>query len=65
MAASGLSCNTQNLRCSEQASLGTRASLYLQHSGSVVASQGLSCPLACRILVPQPGIKSVSPALEG
>ena len=27
MAASGLSCNTQNLRCSVQASLGTRASL--------------------------------------
>ena len=26
---------------------------------------GLSCPVACGILVPQPGIKPVSPALEG
>ena len=26
---------------------------------------GLSCPMACGILVPQPGIEPVSPALEG
>ena len=31
---------------------------------SPVAAYGLSCPVACRILVPQPGIKSVSPPLE-
>ena len=33
--------------------------------GSVVVVGGLSCPLACGILVPWPGIKPVSPALEG
>ena len=26
---------------------------------------GLSCPIACGILVPLPGIKPLSPALEG
>ena len=31
----------------------------------LVAGCGLSCPGACGILVSQPGIKSVSPALEG
>ena len=39
--------------------------LSLQRVGSVVAALGLSCPVACGILVPQPGIKSASPALEG
>ena len=33
--------------------------------GSVVAARGISCPLACGILVPRPGIKPVSPSLEG
>ena len=33
--------------------------------GSVVAMHGLSCPTACGILVPQPGIKPASSALEG
>ena len=37
----------------------------LGHMGSVVAAHGLSCPMACGILVPQPGIKPMSPALEG
>ena len=32
---------------------------------SVVAVRGLSCPMACGILVPQPGIEPMSPALEG
>ena len=36
-----------------------------EHMGSVVAVHGLSCPVACGILVPQPGIKPASPALEG
>ena len=27
--------------------------------------QGLSCPMACGILLPQPGIKPMSPATEG
>ena len=39
--------------------------LYLRHGGSVVAVHGLSCPVACGILVPQPGIEPASPALEG
>ena len=35
------------------------------HVGSVVAARGLSFPVADGILVPQPGIKPTSPALEG
>ena len=34
-------------------------------SGLVAAARRLSCPVACGILVPWPGIKPVSPALEG
>ena len=37
--------------------------LLLWHRGST--SHGLSCPKACRILVPRPGIEPASPALEG
>ena len=33
--------------------------------GSQVVALGLSCPMACGILVPLPGIESVSPALAG
>ena len=33
--------------------------------GSLVADHGLSCPLACRALVPGPGIKPESPELAG
>ena len=36
-----------------------------EHLGSVVAAYGLSCPMACGILVPQWGIKPAYPALEG
>ena len=28
-------------------------------------AQGLSCPMACGIYVPQPGIEPMSPALKG
>ena len=42
-----------------------RCALQLWHKGSVVAAHGLSCPAACGILVPRPGIEPVSPALEG
>ena len=31
----------------------------------LVKSRGLSCPMACGILVPRPGIKLMSPAMEG
>ena len=41
---------------------GTRAP---EDAGSVVAARRLSCPTACGILVPRPGIEPVSPALEG
>ena len=37
----------------------------LRHSGSVVVVCGLSCRKAYEILVHQPGIEPVSPALEG
>ena len=37
----------------------------LWHAGSLVEARGLSCPKACGILVPQPGIEPTSPALEG
>ena len=43
---------------------GTQA-LSLRRENSVVVVRGLSCPTACGILVPQPGIKPASPALEG
>ena len=33
--------------------------------GLVVAVHGLSWAMACRLLVPGPGIKPISPALEG
>ena len=35
----------------------------LGHMGSVVVARGLSCPAACEILLPWPGIEPVSPAL--
>ena len=40
--------------------LGLRCSM-----GSLVEADGLSCPVACGILVPWPGIESEYPALEG
>ena len=36
-----------------------------RHTGSVVLAGGLSCPLACGILVPRTEVKLVSPALAG
>ena len=37
----------------------------LEGTGSAVRTRGLSCPVACGILVLRSGIKLVSPALEG
>ena len=37
----------------------------LEHGGSVAAARRLSCPGACGILVPRPGIEPAFPALEG
>ena len=36
-----------------------------EHSDSVVVARGRSCPAACGILVPRPGIEPESPVLEG
>ena len=35
------------------------------HTGSVVTAQGFSCTMAGEVLVPHPGIKLTSPALQG
>ena len=43
-------------------SCGTQA---LERVGSGAAAHGLSCPVACGILVPRPGIEPLSPSLEG
>ena len=45
--------------CDEQ------TSLQLWCTGSIVEALWLSCPMACGIRVPQPGIEPASPALEG
>ena len=39
--------------------------LSLQGAGSAAVAHGLSCPMACGILVPQPGIEPAPPTLEG
>ena len=71
-------CGARALCCGARASLqlwrtGYRARglCNLQHVGSLVEAcglsiygGGLSCPMACGILVPRPGIKTASPALE-
>ena len=43
---------------------GSTGSLLQQARFSLVEVHGLSCPAACGVLVPQPGIKTASPALE-
>ena len=50
-----------SLHCPGFSSCGMRA---LEHEGSAVVALGLSCLTVWRILVPQPGIKPESPALE-
>ena len=50
-------CSEWASRCSSFSSCGSRA--------SVVAVHGFSCSAACRILVPRPGIKPMSPAWAG
>ena len=37
----------------------------MQGAGSAAVAPGLSFPMACGILVPQPGIEPASPTLEG
>ena len=56
-----LSCSMQDLCHSSQDSLGVACNP--EHVGSIVATHGLSCSVACGILVPQPGIKPKSPCI--
>ena len=55
---SGFSCGTWDLHCSVW-------DLSLWCVDSVIAVHGLSCFAACGILLPWPGIKPPSPALQG
>ena len=57
-----MACGPFTEACSLLSSCGTWAPDLV---GSVVVAHRLSCHVACRILVPQPGIKPVSPVLEG
>ena len=56
--ASCLSHGTWDLRCAMQ-------DLLLHRAGPLVVALGLSCLAACGILVPRPGVKLTSRALEG
>ena len=63
------SCGTQAPECAGSVvaacGLSSCGVWALEHVGSVVVAHGLSCPAACGILIPQPGIKPASPASEG
>lgn len=64
--ASGLCCSTQDLWGSRGTfCCGTQAALQLRRVGSVAAELGLSCFMACGVLVPPPGIKPATPAFQG
>ena len=58
------SCGVQAPGCMGSVVCGMQ-SLSLRRTSSVVVARGLSCPAACGILVPQPGIQRVTPTLEG
>ena len=58
LAGSGLSFDLRELLC-------ILRDLSLQHTNSLVMARVLSCSVACGILVPQPGIEPMSPALQG
>ena len=71
MAASGLSCGTQDLSLQHMISwlrftgISLAVALGLQNMGSVVVANGLRCPTAYGILIPPPGINPTSPTWEG
>ena len=58
-------CTSQGLLWLQCAAFSCYRAWTLECTGSVVAMHGLSCPMACGILVPQPEIEPISPALEG
>ena len=64
LAASGLGCGMRDLLL-RHIGFSLVVAHGLWNTGSVVVARGLRCTAACGILVPQPGIKPVSPALEG
>ena len=57
LAASGLSCSIQDPCC-------VTRDLSLHCADTLVVARGLSCSMACGILVPQPGVKPASLALQ-
>ena len=70
LAALGLGCHVQDLHCVMQdllveQGLSSYGPWVPEHTGSVIVAQGLSCSLACRILVSWPGIEPESPGLQG
>ena len=58
LAAPGLTCSMWDLRY-------VTGDLLFQGAGSLVVVCGLNCSEACRILIPQLGIESASPRLQG
>ena len=56
------SCGAWASHCGDLSSCGAQA---LECSGSVVAASGLSCLMACGILIARPGTEPVSHPLEG
>ena len=66
----GLRCGLWDLGCDTESFVMVRRLLQLRREGSrvcgpVVAAHGLSCPSACGVLVPLPGIQPSPTALEG
>ena len=55
------SCTSQGLLWLQCAAFSCYRAWALECTGSAVAMHGLSCPVACGILVPQPGIEPISP----
>ena len=60
------SCSALASSCGTWASgSGAHGLVVSVHGLSLAGAHGLSCPVARRILVPQPGIQPTSPAMEG
>ena len=71
LASLGLSCSLQDLCCGVQILQWWHLGSLVVRAGSVACCRqarkllcGLSCPIACAILVPWPGIEPVSAASE-
>ena len=64
LGASGLNWDMPNLSL-WRAGFSRCGAWALEGDGSVVVAGGPSCPVTCGVVVPRPGIKPLSPALEG